>query len=176
MIMQFTNAERLLGIMLAEIMEGMNLSREIDPTFIKSALIGHEEWSIPWKYGFFHDEETASDDEVMETASILSMMSFIEYSVGELDPADQAEFADEGALRFDGFDGNHDRHSGIANTMVNDLDRYSEFKERGMNSHSRGSLMRYRRMRPAYDQELDGMNGEPLSAEQLRTIVASSRY
>lgn len=174
--MQMTNAERLLGIMLAEIMEEMNLHREIDPTFVKTALINHDEWSIPWKYGYFHDEEPASDDEVQETARILSMMSFIEYSVSALDPADQAEFAAESALRFDGFDGNNDPHHGIAHTLVNELDRFTEFKDRAMNSHSRGSLMRYRRMKPVYDHEFAGMAGDGLSAEQLRTIVGASRY
>lgn len=174
--MQMTNAERLLGIMLAEIMEEMNLHREVDPTFVKTALINHDEWSIPWKYSYFHDEESASDGEVQETARILSMMSFLEYSVRELDAAEQAEFADEDALRFTGFDGNNDRHHGIAHTMVNDLDRFSQFKGRTMNSHSRGTLMRYRRISPVYDSEMEGMHGDALSADQLRTIVAAASY
>lgn len=174
--MQMTNAERLIGIMLAEIMEEMNLHREIDPTFVKKALINHDEWSLRWKYGYFHDELPASEDEVQETASILSMMSFIEHSVQELDEAEQAEFNDEDALRFSGFDGNNDRHQGIAHTMLTDLQRFSEFKDRATNSHSRGTLMRYRRIRPVYDQEMTGMHGDPLSAEQLRKIVAASRY
>ncbi|MEG8051458.1 YfbU family protein [Sphingomonas aurantiaca] len=174
--MQMTNAERLIGIMLAEIMEEMNLHREIDPTFVKVALINHDEWSIPWKYSYFHNEDSASEDEVLETASILSMMAFIEHSVSELGEVEQAEFLDEDALRFTGFDGNHDRHQGIAHTMVTDLERFSEFRDRATNSHSRGTLMRYRRIRPAYDNEMEGLNGEGLSAEQLRTIVAASRY
>lgn len=174
--MKMTNAERLLGIMLAEIMEEMNLNREIDPSFIKAALINHDDWSISWKYSCFHDEEPVSDEAVLETADILSMMSYIEHSVSKLDPAEAAEFADDDVLQFRGFDGNNDRHHGIARTMMNDLERFTEFKDRPLNSHSQSTLQTYRRMKPVYDQELRGTHGRGLSAEALRAVRAAAAY
>jgi len=174
--MKLTNAERLLGIMLAEIMEEMNLSREIDPSFIKTALINHDDWSIQWKYSCFHDEEPVSDEAVIETADILSMMSYIEHSVSKLDPAEASEFADDDVLRFRGFDGNHDRHHGIAHTMINNLERFTDFADRPLNSHSQSTLQIYRRMKPVYDKELRGTHGRGLSADALRAVRAAARY
>lgn len=173
--MQMTNAERLLGVMLAEIMEGMGLNRDIDPTFVKKVLINHDEWALSWKYGFFHDEAPVEQDDVRETGDILSMMSYIEHSV-QLLAETNPEFADEHALRFSGFDGNNDRHHGIAHTIVHDLNRFSEFQDRDLNSHSMGSLPMYRRIKPAYDAAVRGTLGRGLSADDLRTIVAAAHY
>jgi len=53
------------------------------------------------------------------------------------------------ALTFDGFDGNNDRHSGLASFLVQDMGRSEEFKGRPLNSHSQSSLPKYRNMVPA---------------------------
>ena len=53
------------------------------------------------------------------------------------------------ALTFDGFDGNNDRHYGLASFLVQDMGRFEEFKGRPLNSHSQSSMPKYRNMLPA---------------------------
>src|ERR1700754_2352763 len=119
--MPFSDGERLIAIMLADLMERVGASGETDPALIKRILINKDDWALRFKYpGIFHDEDGPSDAEVSETTCILAMMSFIEYSVRELPAAERAEFENEDRLQFRGFDGNHDTHHSIAHTMIND--------------------------------------------------------
>lgn len=175
-MLRLTPAERLITYMLAEVMEHLEINQEIDPSFIKSQLAGGDEWAIVWKHQIFGNTENVSEEVVDETASILSMMSFIEYSYNKLPPEEQAEFADEHRREFRGFDGNHDRHYGVAQTFIDELDRWSEFKGRYLNSHGSITARGYLLMKPAYDAEMRGGMGEPLSAEQLRRIFSSRSY
>ena len=46
-----------------------------------------------------------------------------------------------------GFDGNHEvEYLGAARFLIDELDRFSRFKGRGLNSHSQLSVQRYRQM------------------------------
>ena len=166
-------AERLIIVMLAEIMEQLELNHEIDPTLVKRLMVNKDEWALEWKYpGLFSDEAGPSEEEVSETGQILSMMSFIEYSIRELPEEERAEFESNTRLRFRGFDGNNDPHHGVAHALINDLNRFSEFKDRGLNSHSQATLPHYQRMLPIYAALQRESTGDSLSAEQLRTLVA----
>ncbi|HEX4737870.1 MAG TPA: YfbU family protein [Allosphingosinicella sp.] len=169
MSLTLTPAERLIVVMLAEVMEALNLRHEIDPALVKRLAINHDDWAITWQYGAIFNDEAPSEEAIQETADILDMWSFIEYSVEQLGPTEQAEIK---ALRwqFSGFDGNNDRHHGIAHTLIDDLGRWSEFQGRNLNSHSRATLARYRDMLPRYRDAMKG-NSEPLTADQLRTIL-----
>jgi hypothetical protein len=58
-----------------------------------------------------------------------------------LSPEDLAKLAKEAApfgenVRFAGFDGNNERHYGIATYRVDDMKRFQHFKGRDLNSHS----------------------------------------
>lgn len=176
--MKLTHGERLITVMLADIMEHFEINGEVDPTFIKRVVTGNEDWALKWKYGgIFHNEEPTSEAEVNETASILSMMSFIEFSVSKLPENERAEFEANRALQFRGFDGNHDPHFGVALTLIEDLNRFSEFQDRELNSHGAARAQSYLRMKPAYDDAMRSGGHDGLSADQLRTIAAAyDRY
>ena len=169
--MKISDGERLIAVMLAEVMEAMSLKEEIDPTFVKKVLINQDDWALSWKYsGLFPGEAGPDDDTVAETSSILSMMSFIEYSINQLPVEQQAEFSN---LEFIGFDGNHDRHYSVAITLIEDLDRFSEFAGRTLNSHGAATAEGYLRIKPAYDRAMQGCSGNALSAGKLRDILAA---
>ncbi len=71
---------------------------------------------------------------------------------------------------FSGFDGNNDKHFGVASFILNDLNLYSELQKRPMNSHSQAELHRYRRMLTAWR----GMGKPfPLEEEQVKAIVGA---
>ncbi|WP_129791527.1 YfbU family protein [Sphingosinicella sp. CPCC 101087] len=169
--MDLTDGERLIVVMLADLMEAMKVKREIDPALVQRLVINRDDWALRLQYPGIFDSEAPSDAEVRETVDILAMWSFVEYSVGELDQPEQDEIKAM-PWQFSGFDGNHDRHHGIAHTLIHDLDRFSEFKERSLNSHSQATLPRYRVILGRYNEAMHGCGGEPFTADQLRTILA----
>ena len=168
--MKLSDGERLIVVMLAEVMQEMGLNHEIDPTLVKKLAIDHDDWAIAAKYHGIFDGEAPSDAEVTETHDILSMWSWIEHSIRELEGADADEAAGFHHTQFSGFDGNNDAHFGIAHTMINDLGYYDEFAGRPLNSHSRATLARYRAMLPKYKAAMDGHAGGELSLDELRAI------
>lgn len=169
--MKLSDGERLLVVMLAEVMEELKLNREIDPALVRKLAIYHDDWAIAQKYHGIYDSESPSDADVKETHDILSMWSFIEYSIGELQGEEAKEAAGFHHTQFSGFDGNNDPHHGIAQTLIKDLGLYSEFASRGLNSHSRATLARYRTMLPKFDKAMEGATGEPLPINVLRDLL-----
>src|SRR5690242_18570640 len=161
--MKLSDGERLIVVMLADVMQAMGLNHEIDPTLVKRLAVNHDDWAIASRYHGIFDGEGPSDAEVSETHEILSMWSWIEHSISQLEGAEAEEAANFHHSQFSGFDGNNDPHFGIAHTMINDLGYYDEFADRNLNSHSRATLERYRRMLPQYKAAMDRHAGQELT-------------
>ncbi len=169
--MQMTDSERLLAVMLADLMSGLGIQGEVDAGLIKRHVINGDLWAIKMSYPGIFPTEGPSDEIVEETIDIISMMSYIEYSVSTLTDEQQAEFAGIAKARFRGFDGNNDPHYGVAETLIKDLGRFSEFKDRALNSHSQATLASYRAMKPVYDHVFYDSTGNGFSYDDLKTIV-----
>ncbi len=167
--MKLTDGERLLAVMLADLMEGLKIERELDPKLIKTLVCGGDEWAIKRKYSGIFDASPPSDEVVSETTNILWMWDIIENRVADLSGAEAEEAAGWKRTKFDGFDGNNDAHYGVAHTLINDLGDFSHFKDRNLNSHSQASLVRYRQMYAKFDGHLHGNMGE-ISVDALRDI------
>jgi uncharacterized protein len=169
--MKLTDGERLIVVMLAEVMEALKLDGEIDPALVKRLAINNDDWAIRDTYhGIFHGE-SPNDAEVSETYDILSMWSFIEYSISELEGDEATEAANFHYTRFTGFDGNHDPHYHIAHTLINDLGKFEQFADHPLNSHSQATLPRYRQIKQKYDAAMHGTMGEPLSFDVLKDML-----
>jgi hypothetical protein len=172
---KMTQSERLLGVMLAELMETIGTKGEIDPTFVKRMLINHDDWALEYRYhGFLNREEPPAAAVVEETGSIMMMMSHIERSVEELKAQGGADLSESYALKFRGFDGNNDDHHGVAHTLVHELDRFGEFHDRALNSHSMATLQTYRRIMPVYNGIMAGNWSPYLTEAQLLEIAAAA--
>jgi uncharacterized protein YfbU (UPF0304 family) len=75
----------------------------------------------------------------------------------------------EGSLaEFAGFDGNNDKHFGVACFILDDLNLYEEQHKRPRNSHSRIELPSYRRMLGVWR---DLGKPFPLNGDQVKAIV-----
>ncbi|MCK1493568.1 YfbU family protein [Bradyrhizobium sp. 180] len=70
--------------------------------------------------------------------------------------------------RFDGFDGNHDPHFGIASFLIDDLNLWSEQKDRPRNSHSMATIGTYREMLKVWN---DLGRPFPLTQDQVNQIA-----
>ncbi|MCL8385149.1 YfbU family protein [Xanthobacter aminoxidans] len=145
--MKFSPAERLIVVMLAEVLEKVGGHSEIDPSFVKSAALSNNEWAITWDHGWL-SEDSCDPSVVKETTDIMNAWLRIERSVDGLSKSERgaliADVGDESWIKFDGFDGNNDDHYGVATFIVEEMNRFGEFKGRSLNSHSSASIDRHR--------------------------------
>lgn len=170
--MKLSDGEKLILLALADQKDG---KEEIDLDFIRSAIFNGQSWAISWEYPGIATEDT-EEAIAKETVDILSMWSYIESSVKKLTADEQTTLAANVYpydLTFSGFDGNHDKHHSVASFLINNMDRFSEFKGRSLNSHSQSSLPSYRKMLPAYDAEMRnlGFGGRGLPADSIEKII-----
>ncbi len=173
--MKMTNAEKLMTVMLAEILAGIKAKGEIEPEFVKEAIFNDHLWALEWKYhGLFADSADPTPPEVSFVLDVLDMWSFIERGYKELSKADKARVDAEvpyGVSRFEGFDGNNEtQYMSIARFLVEQLDRFTEFKGRGFNSHM-PSAGRYQQMLEKFEPIRAGL-GAPrdLNGNELIAI------
>lgn len=167
-----SQADILNTSLLCEIHSATAKNGELDSAFIQNAVLGGHFWALNWQYpGLFHGHED-TPAAVGEVADILGMWSTIEYDFDALSDKGKEEIKEQaGAVQFRGFDGNNEaEHRGIALFLINDMDRFSEFKDRDINSHGE-SLSMHRRMLDVYEPMRRGMVGQRLSAAQIISIL-----
>jgi len=174
--MKITDGEKLILLMLSELYDKLEVNGEIEPDFIRSAIFSDNMWSIPWKYPGIPFEERNDPEIVKKVVDILDMWSFIEHSYEKLSENDKA-YLEKDAVpfgkdpKFPGFDGNNETtYMGTASFIVNDLDRFEEFKGRNFNSHC-PSVDSYNRMLLMFEKIRANINFEPLSAKDLASIL-----
>jgi len=167
--MDITPGERLIGIMLADLMRHLKIQGDLDPDFVAKALVGGDEWMLEQRYGGMFDPKPKADEHVKETYDILMMFQSIRYATNQLAPADQEEIKALPWYAFSGFDGNHDPHFHICNSIINDLGHYTAFNP--IDSHSQINLPHYRQMLPQWREMTDG-HANALTLDQLRVICA----
>ena len=78
--------------------------------------------------------------------------------------------------RFNGFDGNNEtEHMGVARFLIEDLERFSSFKKRDLNSHM-PTLVGYRRMLRIFLPLRPGLTGGVLTASQIIDLLKARRF
>ncbi|EPG2416317.1 YfbU family protein [Stenotrophomonas maltophilia] len=178
--MKFTDEQRLIVIMLADIQKSMKLGGEFDPDFIKKVAIDGHEFAIPFEHsGAFSSSDHELPEEFRFVINVLDMWSFIEDGLKNLDSAGRAALeaaAGKFALtaKFDGFDGNGETElMAYTRLLVDDLNRFSEFRGRNFNSHSMRAA-RYAAMHSVFEPIRDLTLGErELNAEELAQILTA---
>lgn len=175
--MNVSDGEKLILLMLSELYDSLNVTGEVEPDFIRSAIFSDKLWSIPWKYPGIPFENTKTPQIVTDVLDILDMWSCIEYSYDQLSDGDKHKLKNDVSPfgsnpRFRGFDGNNEtEYLGTASFIVNRLDRFVEFKGRDFNSHC-PSLEAYSRMLRLYASMQDNLfMGGVLSVSQLARLL-----
>lgn len=168
--MKLSDGERLIAVMLAEVMEAMGLNQEIDPTLVKTLVFNNDGWALKRAYPGLFSSEPPNDGVVSETTDILWMWGIIEHSLEQLSGDEADEAATWRHTSFSGFDGNNDPHYRVAHTMINKLDEFQDFAGRTLNSHTQTSLPRYREMYRKFDGYVAASQASPLSFEALRDL------
>nr|WP_321397479.1 YfbU family protein [uncultured Desulfobacter sp.] len=179
--MKLSDGEKLILLMLSELYEKFDVKGEIEPEFIRSAIFNEHTWSIPWKYPGIPFEQEETPQVVSEVLDILEMWSVIENSYRQFSKEDKKLIEEETEPfgkdpKFKGFDGNNEtEHMSAATFLINDLDRFTEFKERYLNSHC-PTLETYRRMLAAFEEVKNGNIYYPMTAQQVIKILKEKTH
>jgi len=179
--LKLSDGEKLTVLMLCEVYKHLGMKSEIDPLFVAAAIHGGHYWALKWEYpGIFHGEEY-DERVVTEVVQILGMWSSVETAYGALSKKDKARVETEAHpfgtdVRFHGFDGNYEGgHLGVAYFLMNDMDRFSSFKGRDLNSHM-PMIDAYRRMLSKFETMQRDLVGIDLNASQVVELLQEARH
>ena len=176
-----SDGEKLIATMLSELIEKLGVEVETDTALVRKVILGGHYWALGWEMpGIFHghvDKQTR----VRFVVDVLDMWSFIEEAYETLTPDEKERLAREadpfGAhVLFRGFDGNNEGELlSIARFLADDLDRFSRFRSRSLNSHS-PTVDGHRRMVAAFEPIRRTLIGRRLSVDELITVLNARRH
>lgn len=178
--MKFTKEQKLILTLLTDIHKALNIKDSIDPDFVQKMVIEDEGWALEWKHsGIFESGDAAEDDtpsEVRFVGDVLDMWARLEYEYNALSADGKHELEQLADVfgknvRFPGFDGNHESDlMGKADILINDLERWSTFAGRDLNSHMH-CADGYERMLEVYDALPDDKYDRTLTVQELADIL-----
>lgn len=179
--MKLSDGEKLIILMLSDLHEKLDINGEIEPYFLKSAIFNDHLWGIRWKYSGIPFEDSEDPTIVKEVADILDMWSFIERGYSKLNEKDKETLSNNVEFfgknpKFEGFDGNNEsEYMSTAMFLVNDLDRFTEFKGRSFNCHHH-SIGMHKRMLEKFMPIRKQLSHEPLTVDQLTEILRAKAH
>ncbi|WP_103258794.1 YfbU family protein [Tabrizicola aquatica] len=145
---QFNNFERLTLVMQASASVGSNYF--VDPKLVGELITSGQDWALSWEYEWLEKAVHPLDEVVEETRRIFEMYRHLQSSADTLG-------MDKKLTNFSGFDHNNDAHSGVADTLVNKLGRFTDLRGATQNSHSSASIRNYRTMLEVYEPIIEKM-------------------
>lgn len=139
--MQFTDEQKLIITMLTEIHAKLGIDDGVDTAFVQEAVTSGHGWALQWQYpGIFH-ESSETPAEVRRVCDVLEMWEVIERSVAGLSAAERAQVEQLShpigltAAEFRGYSGNDEDEFSIVGVLVEQLGRFSSFRDRDFNAH-----------------------------------------
>jgi hypothetical protein len=173
-----SDGEKLIALMLGDLIKGLNADVETDVDLVKKVIYGGHYWALGWEMpGIFHGH-TDKESRVNFVVKVLDMWEFIEWSFEQLGEKDRKLLVEKigrqgESLEFPGFDGNNEsEYLGIARFLVEDLNRFERFKTGRrtlLNSHC-PTLQRYSRMLNVFEPIRKTVVGRRLSVDELVAI------
>lgn len=177
-----SDGEKLIALMLADVIKGLDLKGETNVGLVEKVIYGGHYWALGWEMsGVFHGH-IDKQSRVSFVVNVLDMWDFIEEAYERLSDEGKNQLeatADPFGkyVVFPGFDGNNEsEHLGIARFLIEDLQRFSRFREghRDLNSHH-PTLESYGRMVRAFDPIRRGLIGRTMSVDELTTVLNARR-
>lgn len=173
----FTDGEKMLMLMMGDLFKSLKVEGvNSNPEFLAEVIYGGHYWAPKWDMqGVFHDHIDDPMD-VEYVISVLDMWSFIEHSYKKLQPSEQEQIKKaygikQGEIQFYGFDGNNESNQiSIAQFLVKKMGRFSEFKDRYLNSHL-PTYDRYQKMLAVFRPMRKTLTGACLSTQQLIELL-----
>ena len=173
---RLTEGEKLTTWLLTEVLKhqkGYTDHKTVD--LLQEAIHGGHYWAVKWILpGILHNHAD-SPIALREAVGIMDMWSFIEEAFEKLSADELAilenELGHSFTKSFIGFCGNTEsEHMGIAQFLVEKMDRFSRFKGREFNSHM-PILDRYKRMAAIFETIRPKLIGRGLSVADLIDLL-----
>lgn len=177
-----SDGEKLITLMLADLIRGLGVQTDTDVELLQKVIYGGHYWALGWEMpGIFHDHSD-KQSRVRFVVDVLDMWSFIEEAFDPLDKAGKDRLAAEVApsvatVTFSGFDGNNEsEYLGIARFLVNDLERFSRFRERHdqLNSHY-PTVESYAKMLRIFEPMRRSLVGRRMNSAELAAVLNAGR-
>lgn len=177
--MNFTNEQKLMCAMLAEIHLAVGCKGGVDSKLVSEALWNDNTWAIPWSHPFLLDQ-VESPEHVRHVVDVLDMWSFIETGYHALSNPEKDGLKSVfpwGEPKFSGFDGNNEsRQLSAASFLIEQLGRFTHFKGRELDSHS-PTIERDRRMLSVFlpiRAELGQRDHPRLNMQDLEQVLGAA--
>ena len=174
---RFSDGEKMLMLMMGDLYKHLGIKdAETNPDFLAKVIYGGHYWAPKWDMqGVFHDHVDDPGD-LKHVVDTLDTWSFIEEAYEKFTPNQREQIATEVGpmgthVAFHGFDGNNESSQlSIARFLIEDMERFSRFKGRDLNSHhpTRG---RYGRMNELFEPIRAGLIGHGLSTQQVISLL-----
>ncbi|WP_295380348.1 YfbU family protein [uncultured Stenotrophomonas sp.] len=175
--MKFTDEQRLIVMMLADIQKALNVNGDFDPSFVSKMAAWKDEFAIAFRYDMIFDGGDLPDS-FRFVINVVDMWSFIERAFERLDPAGRAELKERVGIwgenpKFSGFDGNNEAElMSHTRLLIEDLGRFEEFKGRDFNSHV-PLEDRYAAMYVVFEPIRAGLWERPMNVDELSAVLAA---
>lgn len=179
---KLSDGEKLIALMVADLIKGLGVKSETRPDFIQNVIYGGHYWALNWEMsGVFHGHADQRN-RVRFVVDVLDMWTFLEVGFEALSDSDKERLAIEcepfgKVVRFPGFDGNEEsEHFSIAHFLINDLGRFSRFREdsRSLNSHS-STLEKYGKMFRVFEPIRAKLIGRHMNVEEMVEVINARR-
>lgn len=174
---QLSHGEKLTIWMLCDLFEALKVKSDLDPKFLKSAIVGGQLWALNWKYGGIFDAVTTDRAAVTTVINILDMWRFIESAIGKMNKRQKETLVAETGLsiahfKFPGFDNHQPEidYLSIARFFVEELDTFSFLKGRDLDAHF-PTLSRHQKMLPSFEAIRPKLVGRELDERELIALM-----
>ena len=171
-------SEKLIVGLLCELHKGLKIKGELEPEFIESAVRGGHYWGLKWKYEGLLNNYSDDEETLHEVVDILDMWYFLESAHEKMSKEDK-DFIKAKAkhvgndVQFHGFDGNNEfKQISIARFLIEEMDRFTEFKDRDLNCHY-PSIEIHRRMLNVFIPIRRKLVGRALNAKEIVEILSA---
>ncbi len=179
--MDLSSGERLIVLMLAEIMEKIGATKEFDPKFISKCVANGNIWAIEELYSGILDAEEPRSDIRTEVGDILDMWMILEESISNLSDSDRealkaAAYPFGEKVEFPGFDQSRESvHARVANCLVKDMDTFRHFQGRQL-THGIMNLEGYRRMYQAFEPLRPNLADRYPTVDEIAAILIAQSH
>jgi uncharacterized protein YfbU (UPF0304 family) len=167
--MKLTKIERAILANQQRILSYLDNGNE--ENYLFKAQILEEGYEGMYEEAFTGIFDGVSEEICEETFSILNMYRTINNAIQALNP-NQIPEQDLEKIKFQGFDANNDKHYYFMKFLVEKADRFDEYRDMYLNSHSLFPLRKYRRMLEVYNQMMSNTYRD-LTAVDLRFFIES---
>lgn len=179
--LRLNKPNRLIVWMLSELLKNIPEYENRDTVkLIQEAIYGGHFWALDWELTGVLHSHTDNRQALQLVVDTLDMWSFIERAYANFSKEDRVRLEKAAPFRgknpkFIGFDGNSEgEYMGIAQFLVQEMERFQDFKGRSMNSHSPKVGVYYQMVR-RFDSIRANLLGREMTVDEVADVLNADK-